>query len=105
MKPFLVIMVLMSRNIANIGFAGQRGAEIFSTQCEVCHGNAGIDTEAPIRFGQEPAYIVKSLVAFKHGHRKDRIMTVMNAIAAALSDDDIRELAFLSQGRVLAEWI
>ena len=105
MKPFLVIMVLLSRNIANIGFAGQRGAEIFSTQCEACHGNAGIDTEAPIRFGQEPAYIVKSLVAFKHGHRKDRIMTVMNAIAAALSDDDIRELAFLSQGRVLAEWI
>ena len=48
---------------------------------------------------------MKSLEAFKHGHRKDRIMTVMNAIAAALSDDDIRELAFLSQGRMLAEWI
>ena len=48
---------------------------------------------------------MKSLVAFKHSHRKDRIMMAMNAIAAALSDDDIRELAFLSQGRMLAEWI
>ena len=65
----------------------------------------GIDTEAPILFEQEPAYIVKSLVTFKHGDRKDRIMKAMNAIAAALSDDDIRELAFLSQGRMLAEWM
>ena len=65
----------------------------------------GIDPEASIFVGQEPASIVKALVAFKHGHRKDRIMTVMNAIAAALSDDDIRELAFLSQGRMLAEWM
>ena len=99
MKPFLVIMVLLLGNISNIGFAGQRGAEIFATQCVACHGTAGIDTEAPILFGQEPAYIVKSLVAFKHGHRKDRIMTVMNAIAATLSDDDIRDLAVFVAGQ------
>ena len=59
----------------------------------------GIDTEAPILFGQEPAYIVKSLVTFKHGDRKDRIMTAMNAIAAALSDDDIRDLAVFVAGQ------
>jgi len=99
MKPFLVMMVFLLGNIASIGFAGQRGAEMFSTQCAACHGNAGIDTEAPILFGQEPAYIVKSLVAFKHGHRKDRIMTAMNAIAAGLSDDDIRDLAVFVAGQ------
>ena len=58
----------------------------------------GIDTEAPILFEQEPAYIVKSLVAFKHRHRKDRIMMATNPIAAALSDDDIRDLAVFVAG-------
>jgi len=42
---------------------------------------------------------VQSFVAFKHGHRKDRIMMAMNAIATALSDDDIRDVAVFVAGR------
>ena len=42
---------------------------------------------------------MKSLVAFKHSHRKDRIMMAMNAIAAALSDGDIGNLAGFVAGQ------
>ena len=42
---------------------------------------------------------MKSLSAVKHGHRRDRIMMVLNAIAAALSDDDIRDVAVFVAGR------
>jgi cytochrome c553 len=92
-------MMFLLGTVSHVAVASERSAEVFSTQCAACHGNAGIETDAPILYGQEPACIVKSPVAFKHGHRKDRIMMVMNTIAAALSDDDLREVAGFVAGR------
>ena len=69
MNRFIFIMIFLLGTISNVVVASERGAEIFSTQCAACHGNAGIETDAPVLYGQEPAYIVKSLSAFKHGHR------------------------------------
>ena len=99
MKRLLFTMMFLLGTVSYVAAASERGAEIFSTQCAACHGNAGIETDAPILYGQESAYIVKSLVAFKQGYRKDRIMMVMNAIAATLSDDDIREVAVFVAGQ------
>ena len=62
-------MICLLGTVSHVAVASERGAEIFSIQCAACHGNAGIETDAPILSGQEPAYIVKSLVTFKHGHR------------------------------------
>ena len=99
MKRLIFIMIFLLDNVSNVAVASERGAEIFSTQCAACPGNAGIETDAPVLYGQEPAYIVKSFVAFKHGHRRDRIMMAMNAIATALSDDEIRDVAVFVAGR------
>lgn len=102
MKRLIFIMIFLLdnvSNVSNVAVASERGAEIFSTQCAACPGNAGIETDAPVLYGQESAYIVKSFVAFKHGHRRDRIMMAMNAIATALSDDDIRDVAVFVAGR------
>jgi cytochrome c553 len=102
MKRLIFIMIFLLdnvSNVSNVAVASERSAEIFSTQCAACPGNAGIETDAPVLYGQEPAYIVKSFVAFKHGHRRDRIMMAMNAIATALSDDDIRDVAVFVAGR------
>ena len=99
MKRLIFIMIFLLVNVSNGAVASDRGAEIFSAQCAACHGNAGIETDAPVLYGQESAYIVKSLAAFKHGHRRDRIMMVMNAIAATLSDDDIRDVAVFVAGQ------
>ena len=63
-------------------WAENRGAQIFETQCASCHGNEGIGLKTPILHGQEPAYIVRSLMAFRHVGRIDQIMMSMNGIAS-----------------------
>ena len=74
-------------------WAENRGAQIFETQCASCHGNEGIGLKTPILHGQEPAYIVRSLMAFRHGGRIDQIMMSMNGIASGLTEEDIGSVA------------
>ena len=74
-------------------WAENRGAQIFETQCASCHGNEGTALKTPILHGQEPAYIVRSLMAFRHGGRIDQIMMSMNSIASGLTEEDIRLVA------------
>ena len=73
--------------------AEDRGAQIFQNQCASCHGNEGIALKTPILHGQEPAYIVRSLMAFKLGGRIDQIMMSMNSIASGLTEEDIGSVA------------
>ena len=62
------------------------------TACVACHGNAGNSsiTQNPKLAGQHEAYLQKQLHDFKGPARNNAVMT---AIAKALSDDDIRNLA------------
>jgi len=64
--------------------------------CAGCHGIADYRNAYPNVYsvpklgGQEPAYIVKSLEAYKSGQRKH---PTMGGIAATLSDQDMADLA------------
>jgi len=60
--------------------------------CVACHGSDGIGIlpEYPNLAGQHRDYIEQALHAYKSGSRKNAIMAGM---AAALTDQDIRELA------------
>lgn len=59
--------------------------------CQTCHGSAGAGTGVNPRLaGQQPAYTLLQLEAFKSGDRKNPIM---NAIAASLSENDMKSLA------------
>ncbi|MBL8307176.1 MAG: cytochrome c4 [Rubrivivax sp.] len=63
-----------------------------ATACGACHtqdGSRGAPAN-PILAGQHPEYIVKQLVEFKAGKRKNAIMSGM---AAPLSEDDMKHLA------------
>ena len=73
-------------------------------QCSGCHGIDGWRTAFPEVYrvprigGQHEAYIVKALQQYKSG---DRSHPSMRAIASALSDQDMADLAaFYSQGAV-----
>ena len=63
-----------------------------SATCVGCHGanGIGLSPEFPNLAGQKEAYLVKQLKAFKSGVRDD---PSMKAMAAALSDADIENLA------------
>ena len=88
----VTILTLFAVMVPNT-LADGRGAQIYESQCASCHGNEGLALNAPVLHGQEPAYIVRSLMAFKHGSRIDQIMMSMNSIAANLTDEDISVVA------------
>ena len=60
--------------------------------CGACHGPSGnsANAEWPKLAGQSPVYIYNSLKAFKSGERKNPVMLGQ---VAALSDQDMRDLA------------
>jgi cytochrome c553 len=61
--------------------------------CASCHGPDGakpVAPENPILAGQYSDYIVKALLDYKSGKRKN---AVMNGVAAELSRQDIEDLA------------
>jgi cytochrome c553 len=75
-----------------------RGKQIASTVCVACHGadgNSVVPTN-PVLAGQHADYIAAQLAAFKSGARPS---PVMQAMAAALSPEDMRNVGawFASQ--------
>lgn len=67
-----------------------RGAT-FALRCTMCHGARGLgQANAPNLAGQYPSVIYKQLSDYKSGARSNVVMT---ALAANLSDQDMRELA------------
>jgi cytochrome c553 len=69
-----------------------KGGAIASQVCAACHtadGSRGSPAN-PILQGQHPEYLVKQLVEFKSGKRKNAIMSGM---AAPLSEEDMRNVS------------
>ncbi|MRD47132.1 c-type cytochrome [Caenimonas koreensis DSM 17982] len=70
-----------------------KGGEKFTAVCAACHGadgNSGIPVN-PKLAQQHPEYLVKQLQDFKSGKR---VNATMQAMAAGLSDDDMRNIAY-----------
>lgn len=64
--------------------------------CRACHGAAGsapIAQNYPKLNGQNQAYLVSSLKAYRAGERKGGLAVAMSAQATQLSDADIEALA------------
>ena len=75
-----------------------KGQEKATQVCGACHtfdGTRGLPAN-PILQGQHAEYIVKQLTEFKSGKRSN---PVMSAMAAPLTDDDIRNLAAFYGGK------
>lgn len=62
-----------------------------AAMCLGCHGESGAGNgQFPRLAGQQPDYLVKQLSNFKEGSRKNGHM---QAIAGAISEDDMKALA------------
>jgi cytochrome c553 len=70
-----------------------KGAAVYGQVCVACHAADGNSTTPvnPKLAQQHPEYLAKQLAEFKSGKRDNAIMKGM---AAALSDDDMRNVAF-----------
>lgn len=104
MKRFLNLIALAAVSLALSGVAhssetkaaakpdlaaGEAKATTVCAACHVADGSRGLPTY-PILQGQHPEYLVKQLTEFKEGKRKNAIM---NGMAAALSPEDMRNVA------------
>lgn len=70
-----------------------KGAALFGQVCVACHAADGNSTTPanPKLAKQHPEYLVKQLQEFKSGKRDN---AVMKGFASALSDEDMRNVAF-----------
>jgi cytochrome c553 len=75
--------------------AGEAKATAVCVACHTTDGSRGLPAY-PILQGQHPEYIVKQLVEFKEGKRKNPIM---NGMAATLTPEDMRNLAAFYSGK------
>ncbi len=66
--------------------------------CAACHTNDGSrgSPANPILQGQHPEYLVKQLTEFKSGKRQN---AVMSGMVAALSEDDMKNVAAFYAGK------
>lgn len=70
-----------------------KGSASYGTVCAACHGADGNSSVAlqPSLAQQHPEYLVKQLLDFKSGARKDAIM---QGFAATLTEQDARNIAW-----------
>jgi len=88
---FVFGLFVLSGNVAQAAGDAAAGATKAGT-CAACHGMDGnsVNPLWPSLAGQNEAYLVNTLNAFKNGTRTDLLMS---AQAAALTDQDIADLA------------
>jgi cytochrome c553 len=91
---FAVLALLPALAVAQTGDPAKGRAK--TAMCQGCHEIPGWRTAYPEVYtvpkiiGQNPAYLVNALQAYKNG---DRLHPSMRAIAATLSDQDMADLA------------
>lgn len=93
MKSFLFVLLTTLVFASSSVMAGDAAAgKAKSVVCAACHGAAGVSANPmwPNLAGQHEQYLAKQIKAFRDGDRKDPMMSPM---AAALSDNDIANLA------------
>ncbi|HEY3858927.1 MAG TPA: cytochrome c [Gammaproteobacteria bacterium] len=97
MNKQLIILAALSL-AAPAAFAGgdaAAGKQIVDRTCAACHSangisNKGQDPQPPILAGQYKDYIIQALHEYKLNQRKG---SPMNAMAAPLSEQDIKDVA------------
>ena len=91
----LAYIVFMTFSLA-LSFTAKAEAPAKAAQCAACHGQDGGKTIMPnypkIK-GQNKAYIIDSLKAYKNGNRKGGNAAIMIGQSASLSDADMEALA------------
>ena len=97
MKNLMTTTLLASSMIftANVVAGDAAAGKAKSAVCAACHGAAGKAAvpNYPNLAGQNKAYLISSLKAYKNKERNGGMAAIMQGQAAALSDQDIENLA------------
>ena len=93
-KPLILMLAMLAFNITSV--QADEGAELYQAKgCVTCHGETGI-SPAPIWpniAGQHKQYLVAQMKDIKTGKRNNGMSVTMQAIIAAVSDEEIEKIA------------
>lgn len=94
MNKLMISAALLAFSFPSMAADAEQG-KAKSAICATCHGAEGIAAVPvyPNLAGQQEAYLVSSLKAYKNKERNGGMAAVMQAQAANLSDEDIADLA------------
>jgi len=93
MKNISFAMAIIALFVSGSAMAGDVAAgKAKAAQCAACHGTKGVSPMGlyPNLAGQKEQYLTKQMNDFRSGSRKD---PTMQAMAVALTDDDVANLA------------
>jgi cytochrome c553 len=95
MNKQLVLLAALTLAAPAVLADAASGKQIVERTCAACHSangisNKGQDPQPPILAGQYKDYIIQALHEYKLNQRKG---SPMNAMAAPLSEQDIRDVA------------
>jgi|TARA_R110002049_G_scaffold93627_3_gene231340 cytochrome c553 len=97
MKKTLTTMLMASSLVlaADVMAGDAAAGKAKSAVCAACHGAAGKAAipSYPHLAGQNKAYLISALKAYKSKQRSGGMAAIMQGQAAALSDQDIENLA------------
>lgn len=110
-KSMLAALLGLSLGVAGSAMAGDKAAAVVGDAaagqskamvCAACHGADGnsMNPEWPKLAGQGEGYLYKQLKEFKNGKRKNDLMA---AQVAALSDQDMKDLAAFYATQTMSE--
>lgn len=94
----LLVLSLLWAGLSTLGVSSALAADMVAARnkvqalCQVCHGMDGVAIlpEAANLSGQQQAYLIAQLRAYRSGSRKDPQMSI---VAKSLTDVDIENLA------------
>lgn len=92
LTPLIAVVLLAGSGSLACADGDAKAGKGKTQKCEACHGADGIAkiVEAPNLAGQNEQYLLKQLLAFKSGERKNEMMSV---VTPTLSDADVADLA------------
>ena len=94
MQKFLTLAAIaaLSLNLSGAIAGDAAAGKVKAATCSACHGVNGISSNDmwPNLAGQKEGYLIAQMKAFRDGERNSPMMAPM---AAALSDEDIADLA------------
>ncbi len=97
MKNVLFLLISLGFILSsNVSFAGDAAAgKAKAALCASCHGADGkaVMPAYPNLAGQNEAYLVSALTAYRNKDRNGGMAAIMQMQAASLSDDDINNIA------------
>ena len=97
LRSLLLLVVISSLPLVSYAAGDAAAGKTKAALCAACHGAEGISPNDlwPNLAGQKQGYLIKQMMAFKDGSRKDPMMSPM---AATLSDDDVANVAAYFSG-------